>query len=176
MLASKWLWRQGYIRCPETCSDDTPMSDCVCSCPSELTDRFSSSKEVQTKLASTSPPPAHFICYRRQHNLLLAHNSVDTIYYSYTNVHKQFLNATGLMALSDGLFEDWTNFITTGCFPESDCYDVVVKSLCHVGHAGEMFTSAAPYDPIFWPIHGLADRQTYSSMRIRIPHSLKCDD
>lgn len=114
LLASKWLWRQGYIRCPETCSDDTPMSDCVCSCPSELTDRFSSSKE--------------------------------------------FLNATGLMSLSDGLFEDWTNFITTGCFPESDCYDVVVKSLCHVGHAGEMFTSAAPYDPIFWPIHGLADR------------------
>jgi len=90
------------------------MEKCVCSCPSELTDAFSSSKE--------------------------------------------FLNATGLFALSDGLFSDWTNFITTGCYPESDCYDVVVKSLCHVGHAGEMFTSAAPYDPIFWPIHGLADR------------------
>ncbi|KAH8050500.1 hypothetical protein JL720_15356 [Aureococcus anophagefferens] len=28
--------------------------------------------------------------------------------------------------------------------------------LCHVGHAGEMFTSAAPYDPTFWPLHGLA--------------------
>ena len=30
--------------------------------------------------------------------------------------------------------------------------------LCHVGHAGEMFTSAAPYDPMFWPIHGNSER------------------
>lgn len=114
LLASKWLWRQGYIRCPETCSEDTPDAKCVCSCPSELTTAFNSSKD--------------------------------------------FLNGTGLFTLSDGLFNVWQHFVTSGCRTEEDCYDVVKDTLCHVGHAGEMFTSSAPYDPTFWPIHGLADR------------------
>ena len=92
LLASKWLWRQGYIRCPETCSEDTPDTKCVCSCPSELTTAFETSKD--------------------------------------------FINGTGLFALSDGLFADWRNFVTTGCRTEDDCYDIVKDSLCHVGHAG----------------------------------------
>ena len=37
-------------------------------------------------------------------------------------------------------------------------YDTVLDELCHVGHPGEMFTSAAPQDPLFWPLHGLAER------------------
>jgi len=37
-------------------------------------------------------------------------------------------------------------------------YAAIVDALCHVGHPGEMFTSAAPQDPIFWPLHGLAER------------------
>ncbi|KAH8059542.1 hypothetical protein JL721_9282 [Aureococcus anophagefferens] len=34
----------------------------------------------------------------------------------------------------------------------------VLDFLCHVGHPGEMFTSAAPQDPTFWPLHGNAER------------------
>ena len=37
-------------------------------------------------------------------------------------------------------------------------YASLLDLLCEVGTPGEMFTSAAPYDPAFWPLHGLADR------------------
>ena len=37
-------------------------------------------------------------------------------------------------------------------------YDDLLNEMCHVGHPGEMFTSAAPQDPIFWPLHGLSER------------------
>jgi len=37
-------------------------------------------------------------------------------------------------------------------------YATLLDLLCAVGTPGEMFTSAAPYDPAFWPLHGLADR------------------
>lgn len=114
LLASKWLWRQGFIRCPELCSDDTPAEKCECTCPSMYLDSFGS--------------------------------------------YENFLKGTGLFNLSDGLFNNWYNFHTFGCSGKEACYELVVKALCHVGHAGEMFTSAAPYDPTFWPIHGLADR------------------
>jgi len=39
-------------------------------------------------------------------------------------------------------------------FTNEDLLDVI----CHVGSPGEMFTSAAPQDPLFWPLHGNAER------------------
>lgn len=115
LLASKYLWRQGYVRCPELCTGDTPIHKCVCSCPSDVTSQFKTSRE--------------------------------------------FLVASGLFNISMSFFSDWTRFKEDfNCVHEAQCYDAVVDTLCHVGHAGEMFTSAAPYDPVFWPIHGLADR------------------
>ena len=33
-------------------------------------------------------------------------------------------------------------------------YDLLLDTVCSVGFPGELFTSAAPQDPIFWPIHG----------------------
>lgn len=64
----------------------------------------------------------------------------------------RFLHAMGLLSL-----DMWLN--------EPEFYikanitiDEVAKLLCHVGHAGEMFTSAAPYDPLFWSLHGTTER------------------
>merc|ERR1711988_1451672 len=37
-------------------------------------------------------------------------------------------------------------------------YDDWLTELCHFGSPGEMFTSAAPQDPTFWPLHGNAER------------------
>ena len=45
----------------------------------------------------------------------------------------------------------------------------LLTELCHVGYPGEMFTSAAPQDPIFWPLHGNAERFL---QLVRIMHSL----
>ena len=34
----------------------------------------------------------------------------------------------------------------------------LLNALCDPGHVGEMYTSAAPYDPLFWLIHPTAER------------------
>ena len=36
LLASKFLWRQGYIRCPDQCDDGMAPHDCACTCPDEI--------------------------------------------------------------------------------------------------------------------------------------------
>lgn len=38
----------------------------------------------------------------------------------------------------------------------------VINALCEIGYPGDSFTSAAPQDPTFWPIHGLAERYIQS--------------
>jgi hypothetical protein len=40
----------------------------------------------------------------------------------------------------------------------SEYYDDALEYLQQPGIAGEMFTSAAPYDPTFWPLHGSIER------------------
>lgn len=107
LLSSKYLWRQGIIRCPEICSEDTPAMECECSCPAEIIGD-SSAHEILSK----------------------------TGIFDLTTPFKDrsFLKAIGLN------------------------YKSLLELLCHVGHPGEMFTSAAPYDPVFWSLHGLAER------------------
>ena len=36
--------------------------------------------------------------------------------------------------------------------------EMLLEEICHMGSPGEMFTSAAPQDPTFWPLHGIAER------------------
>lgn len=41
---------------------------------------------------------------------------------------------------------------------QTKTWDLLLNALCDPGHVGEMYTSAAPYDPIFWVIHPTAER------------------
>merc|ERR1711998_442935 len=110
LLASKYLWRQGFLRCPESCAADTPISDCQCSCDDYVKD-FTS----------------------------------DDAY--------DFLNDRGIYNSLPQWEDD--NFVADGGWNNPKD---LLEFVCHVGHAGEMFTSAAPYDPTFWPLHGVAER------------------
>ena len=107
LLLSKFLWRQGYVRCPETCdAATTPARDCACACPAALV--------------------------RGREDAVLAEAGVWDL--------------SSLVGLSTALAHE--NVSTAE----------LLGLLCEVGHPGEMFTSAAPQDPLFWPVHGLAER------------------
>ncbi|KAH8066645.1 hypothetical protein JL722_1098 [Aureococcus anophagefferens] len=110
LLLSKFLWRQGYVRCPATCSWDTEPADCECSCPSTLTG----------------------VGVTRSASEFLEFAGVDAL-----NPNSNLELLMDEYGLNDTQYLD---------------------ALCHVGHPGEMFTSAAPQDPTFWPLHGNAER------------------
>ena len=106
LLFSKFLWRQGYIRTPEMCSSDTPATECIPSCPSDII-RGRSAGEI--------------------------------------------FNISGIVGISNPFFSSKREDYGVS---EKDILDL----LCSVGYPGELFTSAAPQDPLFWAIHGNAER------------------
>lgn len=115
LLLSKFLWRQGFVRLPSFCSDDTPHAECMPYCPSKITENYSA--EDLVSLAG-----------------VLALNPDDANITSDSSSFNSIMEKYGL-----------------------DSKDLL-EELCHIGSPGEMFTSAAPQDPIFWPLHGNAER------------------
>ncbi|KAJ8610871.1 hypothetical protein CTAYLR_009136 [Chrysophaeum taylorii] len=107
LLLGKFLWRQGYARCPTACSSDTRPQDCVCSCPAA-------------------------IMRGRNATVFLEDAGVTSL-----NPNANLADLLSEFGLSD---QDY------------------LEELCRVGHPGEMFTSAAPQDPTFWPLHGNQER------------------
>merc|ERR1711998_747951 len=65
----------------------------------------------------------------------------------------EFLNRTGMEALMP-FWASTIKEIAEAGLSKSD----LVTMLCSTGFPGEMFTSAAPQDPTFWPLHGNAER------------------
>jgi hypothetical protein len=111
LLLSKWLWRQGFVRTPDSCSSDTPHDDCMPACPEGIID-----------WDTISDPDALDI-----------------------------LSKTGVFALNPS---DMGSYMKDNYLSWTD----LLKELCHVGSPGDMFTSAAPQDPTFWPLHGNTER------------------
>merc|ERR1712022_59008 len=107
LLMGKQMWREGWIRCPETCSSDTPQRDCMCTCPSEV-------------MEGRSPKDILF-------------------------------NMSSVMAFDPSMAQYWHDMMGMS-------WEMIWDNLCSVGHPGDMFTSSAPQDPIFWPLHGNSER------------------
>jgi len=119
LLMAKNLWRQGYLRCPTYCSDDTEAQDCMCSCPAEF-------KGDMT--------PYEFLLKTNMLHWL----SVMAV---------KFYEADGKFHIQD-LTQD----------KEDEVWAAAAEFLCNTYHPGEMYSSASPYDPTFWPIHPSAER------------------
>jgi hypothetical protein len=112
LLLSKWLWRLGFVRIPDSCSEDTPHADCMPTCPEGIIGADVTSKQAYTILSETG-------------------------------VLSLMPSAQDLEDLMSDSNLEWNDLLT---------------ELCHVGSPGDMFTSAAPQDPTFWPLHGNAER------------------
>jgi hypothetical protein len=113
LLLSKWLWRQGFVRIPESCSDDTPHEDCMPTCP----------EGIIGSLDTMTSDEAYALL-----------DKTGILYFLQTGFQSKISNSDEV---------DWKDLL---------------KELCHVGSPGEMFTSSAPQDPTFWPLHGNAER------------------
>eukprot|EP00904_Undaria_pinnatifida_P008202 jgi/Undpi1/4511/HiC_scaffold_18.g07865.m1 len=129
-LLSKYLWRKGYMRMPEMCTEEEngmgSKSTCRASCPPELYESRGMTPydvlEDTLALYWSAESAEHVIKY-----------------------------------LSD---ED--RFVVAGHEDDEEFQQALWKklllALCDPGHVGDMYTSSAPYDPVFWVIHPSAER------------------
>jgi len=111
LLLAKFLWREGFIRTPDSCSADTPGNACMPTCPRAII-----GQDIDNHTA-------------------------------FTLLHKAGISALNPLSDFDDVLKDY----------DLD-WSLFLKELCHIGYPGEMFTSAAPQDPTFWPLHGNGDR------------------
>eukprot|EP01035_Chromulina_nebulosa_P017802 gene17802-23410_t len=81
--------------------------------------------------------------------------------YTTTYGAKKILQTTGVWSVFSEQFEKMS---------DDELYDVL-KAIEDPGVAGDMFTSGASFDPIFWPVHGLLER-IVGLKRIRVSQKL----
>ncbi|CAB1119543.1 unnamed protein product [Ectocarpus sp. CCAP 1310/34] len=129
-LLTKFLWRKGYLRTPESCTAEEDgvgdSSTCRAGCPAEVYENLGMTPyDVLMDIFSL-----HWIA-RLSGGIIV-----------YDEAHDRFVVA--------GHEEDEAF--------QSVIWKTVLHSLCDPGHVGELYTSSAPYDPLFWVIHPTAER------------------
>ncbi|CAM9678592.1 unnamed protein product [Ectocarpus sp. 12 AP-2014] len=129
-LMTKFLWRKGYLRTPESCTAEKDgvgdSSTCRAGCPAEVYENLGMTPyDVLMDTLSL-----HWV----------AQSSGGVIVYD--EAHDRFVVA--------GHEEDEAF--------QTKIWEKILHSLCDPGHVGELYTSSAPYDPLFWVIHPTAER------------------
>ncbi|CAM9513044.1 unnamed protein product [Ectocarpus sp. 12 AP-2014] len=129
-LMTKFLWRKGYLRTPESCTAEEDgvgdSSTCRAGCPAE----------VYENLGMT---PYDVLMDALSLHWITPYTDGIIVY---DEAHDRFVVA--------GHEEDEAF--------ETKMWEKILHSLCDPGHVGELYTSSAPYDPLFWVIHPTAER------------------
>ncbi|CAN0087203.1 unnamed protein product, partial [Scytosiphon promiscuus] len=131
-LMSKFLWRKGYLRVPASCtveSEGTRAGD-------SSTCRTSCPAELYESRGMTP-----YDVLMDVHALLWTAESAGGVLV-WDEVRERFTVAG---------FEDDSAF-------QNKMWSKILSALCDPGHVGDLFTSAAPHDPLFWVIHPTAER------------------
>jgi len=138
------------MSCPEMCSADTPVDTCLCSVPSHL---YSTKKDGDTD--SNAPTP-YAILTDKTGLIKWIDLYSDEIYFD---------EETGLFRIKGVSEKD-----------EHKVWKDILLAIGNPGHVGDMYTSAAPWDPLFWLIHPTAERLLHFRRTLDAEGSLPFDD
>ncbi|CAM9217833.1 unnamed protein product [Ectocarpus sp. 6 AP-2014] len=129
-LMSKYLWRKGYLRMPTSCSVESEGTGDASTCRSSCPAELYESKGMKPYDVLMDVYALHWI----------AESAGGIVVWDNNTEHFTVAGHEHDAEFMEGL---WTKVLT---------------SLCDPGHVGELYSSSAPYDPLFWVIHPTAER------------------
>jgi hypothetical protein len=131
------LWNERIMVCPDTCSDDTPFSECSCVCPLLRDGDLTFDKKYDLITGGNNAEPGN--------DLLLKY------------IHHKYLDREELYVNGSSAGHVWT--FTNATTDENEfLIEWFLNFSCHPGKLGAMSTAASANDPIFWPLHPIFDR------------------
>eukprot|EP00618_Florenciella_parvula_P017577 CAMPEP_0119489082 /NCGR_PEP_ID=MMETSP1344-20130328/14634_1 /TAXON_ID=236787 /ORGANISM="Florenciella parvula, Strain CCMP2471" /LENGTH=720 /DNA_ID=CAMNT_0007524087 /DNA_START=136 /DNA_END=2298 /DNA_ORIENTATION=+ len=138
------FWRDGIISCPDSCSEDTALEDCQCTCAG-LTDddTMTTNGDSSGSEATTSPSTTELLQRSGVFERIARHDVKGEL------LERRQNELTGEVSFSwIGVEELEQESMNTWFF----------KMVCDVAQTGDMLGSSSPVDPIFWSVHPTVDR------------------
>lgn len=153
LLMAKNLWRQGFAICPEKCDLDNEEA-CSCSFNYAAQPEGLSSYEILSNVTGELVFAHHAYCVEPIFFILSCRGGFGVCVPGMMQWVERLSDVVALDE-ADGVYH------VAGLDPDAETAawdELLHHTLVHLGSVGEMFTSASPYDPTFWLVHGAADR------------------
>ena len=149
LLVAKNVWRHGYMRCPAACSADTPEGACACGCPSAYLD---GDDDAPYRILVEKTGVMHWVALYADRVFF---DAADGRYHVRVDADGA---PGGAAAALDETGPARAANATRQRAADAAAWRSLLGLLCDTRGAGEMYTSAAPWDPAFWLVHPAADR------------------